>query len=208
MAAKNKKSALATLSTSGKVGLGALMLILPLAAYYLVLHSELETEIESAQNTHRQLQFDLKAAESAARAYQNDLEELRQREKNKERLMKILPATTEYPAFLSSVQNVANLVGVQLQAWTPRAEVPEEFYSRVPMQLELQGKYHQLAKFFYNVGQLERIINMEDIQIAEPEEQDGEVRLNVEVLATAFHTGDSELAANRGPKGRRDPGRK
>jgi type IV pilus assembly protein PilO len=69
-------------------------------------------------------------------------------------------------------------------------EVPEEFYARVPMQLELSGRFHQLAKFFYNVGQLERIINLENISITTPTLVDEEIRLKTKVLATAFHALD------------------
>src|SRR5690606_9259443 len=116
---------------------------------------------------------------------------------NKAELMKVLPEDAEYHAFLSSVQTVANLVGVELVGWTPREEVPEQFYARVPMQLELRGKFHHLAKFFYNVGQSERIINMENISPKSPIVRDGEVYLSVSVLATAFHAIAEGPAAGR-----------
>ena len=69
---------------------------------------------------------------------------------------------------MSAIQNVANVAGVSLMSWNPRDEVPETFYARVPMSIELKGRYHQIAKFFYSVGQLDRIINVEDISISSP----------------------------------------
>ena len=58
------------------------------------------------------------------------------------------------------------------------------------MKLEIEGRFHQLAKFFYSVGQLDRIINMENISITDPKEKGDEVELKVSALATAFHSLD------------------
>jgi type IV pilus assembly protein PilO len=200
-----KKNRLAKLNPAARAGVVLLMLLLPAVGYYVIFHSEIQSEINAEENRHQVLQGQLKDALVAEHAYQKDLEELRERERTKRELMKVLPVSTEYPAFLSSVQSVANLVGVELQAWTPLEEVPEEFYARVPMKLSLEGRFHQLAKFFYNVGQLERIINMENIALASPEETNGEIHLKAEVLATAFHAVEEEAeAAAAGSRNRRD----
>ena len=106
---------------------------------------------------------ELAQARKAEFAYQKDLAELTERQQRQRELNKILPMASEYPAFLSAIQNVANVSGVQLAAWSPSAEVAEQFYARVPMKLTLVGRYHQVAKFFYGVSQLDRIINLENI---------------------------------------------
>jgi type IV pilus assembly protein PilO len=73
------------------------------------------------------------------------------------------------------------------------------------MQIELDGRFHQLAKFFYNVGQLERIINMENIALTTPTVIDQEIRLKAKVLATAFHAVEEETdAAGPASRKRRD----
>lgn len=163
------------------------MLFLPAVSYYIIFHSDIQSQINATQANNQNLEQELLAAERATKTYRKDLEELRERERRKAELSKVLPVTTEYPAFLASVQNVANLVGVELVAWTPQDEVPEEFYAKVPMRIELSGRYHRLAKFFHNVGQVERIINMENIILHKPEVIDGEVQLKAQVMATAFH---------------------
>lgn len=198
-----KKSGLSNLNLPGKLAVGGLLLLLPWLVFYVIFYSELETEIEGAQSANQRLAADLQNAERSQRAYQRDLQELGERERNRRELMKVLPETTEYPAFLSTVQNVANLVGVELVAWTPQEEVVEEFYARVPMRLELRGRFHQLAKFFYNVGQSERIINMENIALTSAQQQEDGVVLNAIVLATAFHALKDEPVASPAAQSRR-----
>ncbi len=83
----------------------------------------------------------------------------------------------------------------------------EEFYAKVPMKLTLIGKFHQVAKFFHGVGQLDRIINVEDIRIKNPKVTGDEVQVEVECLATAFRsTRPGELAAKRRPGAAPAPG--
>ena len=60
----------------------------------------------------------------------------------------------------------------------------------------MSGRYHQLARFFYNVSRLERAISMENINLTEPHAVGEDILLNVEVLATTFRRpGEAELAA-------------
>jgi type IV pilus assembly protein PilO len=169
-----------------KLGIGAGLLVLVGVAYFVVFYGDLASSIKAAQGRERQLRGDLADARKNEFAYQKDLAELTDRQQRQRELQKILPATTEYPSFLSSLQSVANVSGVSLSAWTPQEEIPEQFYARVPMKLELSGRFHQVAKFFYGVGQLDRIINMENISITDPKPQGDEVDVKVEVLATAF----------------------
>ena len=202
-------SVLARLPPAGKIGLGAALLAMVGVAYFVVFYGDLASSISAAQGKEQTLRQELAAAHKAEFAYQKDLEELSVRQQRQRELVKILPSDTEYPAFLSAVQNVANVSGVALSAWTPNAEVPEQFYARVPMKLELRGRYHQIAKFFYGVGQLDRIINMENISITDPKPEGDDIVIRAEALATAFRAlGEAQAepadkrgaAAQGGPK--------
>jgi type IV pilus assembly protein PilO len=173
-----------------KVGVGAALVGLVAVAYVVVFHGELSDKMVAADKRRQQLTSELGEARKAEYAYQKDLAELTERQQRQRELNKVLPITTEYPAFLSSIQNVANVSGVGLTAWAPQSEVPEKFYARVPMRLEISGRYHQIAKFFHGVGQLDRIINMENITLTEPKSVGEDVVLKVDGLATAFRALD------------------
>jgi type IV pilus assembly protein PilO len=196
------ESSLARLPLLAKFGIGAGLLVLVAVAYFVVFYGDIASSIKAAEGQERQLREDLAEARKLEFAYQKDLQELTDRQQRQRELEKILPATTEYPSFLSSLQNVANVTGVSLSAWTPQQESPEKFYARVPMKLELAGRYHQIAKFFYGVGQLDRIINMENISILDPKQEGDEYRVKVEALATAFRTmGDTPVKPDKRAKG-------
>jgi type IV pilus assembly protein PilO len=177
---------LAKLPTIARVGVGVAVLALAGIAYYVVFYGEIASAIDAAKAREQQLSQELQEARKAEFAYQKDLAELAARQQGQRELNRILPMQSEYPAFLSAIQNVANVAGVQLAAWTPSPEVAEQFYVRVPMKLELVGRYHQIAKFFYGVSQLDRIINLENVNLGRPEIKGEDVVIHADVLATAF----------------------
>jgi type IV pilus assembly protein PilO len=179
-------SVLAKLPVLAKVGIGALFVVLIGVAYFVVFYGDLASSIAAEESKETRLRGELSTARQAEFSYQKDLAELSDRQQRQRELVKILPTDTEYPQFLSSVQNVANVAGIALTAWSPMPEVPDQFYSRVPMKLQLTGRYHQIAKFFHGVGQLDRVINMENISLTDPKPDGEDIVVKVDALATAF----------------------
>ena len=193
-------SSLDRLSPIAKVGVGALFVFAVGILYFVVFHGDLETAIEQAHNNEHNLVAQLQQAETSKAEYQQSLDEKTRREQLALEQKKVLPDDPETPAFLAALQGVATLSGVNLTSWSPTEEVTEEFYAKVPMKLTLIGKFHQVAKFFHGVGQLDRIINVEDIRIKNPKVTGDEVQVEVECLATAFRsTRPGELSSKRRP---------
>jgi len=200
--AKKGSVTLGNLSLGGKVGLGFGLALLIGAAYFVVFYNEVSSAITAQQRQEQTLRQDLGNARQSEAAYNQDLMELKKKEQLQRELNKILPETTESPAFLSAIQGVANVSGVTLQSWTPLPEVRQQFFAKVPMKLTLEGRFHQIVKFFWGVGQLDRIINVENISLANPKVSGDEVRLKVNCLATAFRTLPTEPAKAPPKKGK------
>jgi len=208
-------SALDRLSFVAKLGLGLAMTALAAVFYFIIFYADVDKDIAAEQQRQGQLEGELASAKESRDAYQKDLDEKAKREQLASDQKKILPDNAETPAFLSAVQSVATVSGVNLLAYSPTNEVPAQFYVKVPMQLRLSGKYHQVAKFFHGVGQLDRIINMEDISMKllstpsnskKPGGSEGatEVNIEVECLATAFRAkGAGDGSANSSQRRRR-----
>ncbi len=187
-------STLDRLPLAGKMGVGLLFMALVGALFFVFVYEDLSNDLATAQQREGTLRNELRQAQAAKEAYQKDRDEKIRSEARAEQTKKILPDEPETPAFLASLQQTATIAGINLTSWTPVDEVPQEFFAKVPMKLTLSGRYHQVAKFFFGVGQLDRIINMDDIQlkivaraaVARPNEQPAEPEVNVECLATAF----------------------
>jgi type IV pilus assembly protein PilO len=66
-------------------------------------------------------------------------------------------------------------------------EKTETFFAKVPMRIDVTGRFHQIAKFAYEIGKLDRIINVENISMAQPKLEGDDVVLKAHCLATTFH---------------------
>jgi len=207
--AKGKSStSLGRVPMLAKVGIAIGLLGLTAVAYWTVFYADISGRIKSAEAAEKTLQKNLAEARKVEVKYQADLKELNDRELRQRELEKVLPTKTEHPAFLSSLQTVANMTGVTLSAWAPQGEVREKYYARIPMKLTLEGRFHQIAKFFYGVGQVDRIINVENITIDNPQVRDEDVHVKVDALATAFRAVEPQPEEPKEPRNRNTRGKK
>src|SRR5271165_1735574 len=168
MAPPVPQSLLARAPAYAKAGAAVGVALLTAGAYWFIFYSDTSAKIEGAERQKKSLRDDLAQQQQAEAGYFADRDELALREQRARELNKVLPPEAETDAFLSSVQTASNSAGINLMGYSPMDEVGQNFYSKVPMKLEMSGKFHQIAKFAYELGRSDRIINVENIELADP----------------------------------------
>src|SRR2546423_1673204 len=93
----------AKLPLGGKIAVGAILSFLVAAGYYVVLHTEVSTKIDSARAQTASLEAQLTAQKQAQATYFADRDELSMRQQRQRDLNKVLPADTEAASFLSAL---------------------------------------------------------------------------------------------------------
>jgi type IV pilus assembly protein PilO len=171
----------------GKVGVGVVLSTLLGVGYYVLLHTDVASKIDREKARTSELETELSKVRQSQASYFADRDELAMRQQKQREWNKVLPEDAEAAAFLSALQAVSNISGIDLKAWTPQDEVKQTFYAKVPMRLTIQGRFHQIAKFIYEVGKQDRIINMENLELSEPKVEGEDVVLRGTCLATTFH---------------------
>jgi type IV pilus assembly protein PilO len=198
MASRPQVSALGRLSLSAKFVVGLVMLSIVAAVYFVVFFAEIDGQVSQAIAEEQNLRGELQKAEEAKVAYQKDVEDKTRRQQLEREQRKVLPDESETPSFLAAVQNVATTSGVSLTSYKPQDEVAEEYFVRVPMSLSVAGRFHQVARFFFGIGQLDRVINIEDIDMKTELDKSGTTILRVDCLATAFRAKRTNEVAKKG----------
>ena len=178
---------LGRLPIAGKIGVGAILCALLGVAYYVMLHTDLAAQTDRERSRTGELETELSKTKQSQASYFADRDELAMRQQKQREWNKILPTDTEAATFLSAVQTVSNISGIDLQAWAPMDEVPQTFYAKVPMRLQITGRFHQIAKFAYEIGRQDRIINMENLELSDPKVEGEDVVMKATCLATTFH---------------------
>ncbi|MEZ4754373.1 MAG: type 4a pilus biogenesis protein PilO [Bdellovibrionota bacterium] len=107
-----------------------------------------------------------------------------------------LPDKQEIPDLLSSISGLARDAGLEVSLFKPDGEVKRDFYAEVPVSIQVQGTYHQVATFFDEVGHLPRIVNLKNISIVQPKIEAEKVTVNSDCQAITFrYLDESERVA-------------
>ena len=79
-----------------------------------------------------------------------------------------LPDKKEVDELLDKISDKARDAGLDVRLFKPQSEQRKDFYAEVPVEIEIGGTYHQIATFFDEVGQLERIVNIDQFNLTQP----------------------------------------
>lgn len=170
------------------VGVWVVGIVAVLATYYFVFYEPLSEERASEENRRSGLQQEFRTAEGNLRRYNTDVAELARARQRAQQLQTVLPNDPDIPGFMRAINALSEASGLQLSLIQPVEERVEQYYARIPVQLEVRGSYLSLARFFHSVSQLPRVINMENIKLTDPQEDavSHEIRLKAVILATTF----------------------
>ena len=176
------------------------IVVLIAVGYWFVFYSAASEELEARIREHETFLKQKQQAVQQKANYDRDRRRLDELKENFSQQILALPAETNMSSFLDNLNAQAELVGLEILSVKPQSEQATENYMRIPVELKLNGTYHQLAKFFYLVGNLDRIINIENIELKTSAVSDAETLLDAKVLATTFRslkTGDKSQAKKK-----------
>ncbi len=192
MAPPKQNPTFANVPLAGKVAILFVIFGLVSALYFFVLHQPMTDDISSAQQANATKTTERNEALQRQQEFVQIQQELTAREAVDIRSRRVLPEQAEMAAFLEEINRSAELCGIRLRNVEPQAEEPGEFYTSIPVQLELTGTHHQIARFFHSVSRLDRAVSMEDITLQHP---NGDTQdLTISVKAITFKRPEAEGA--------------
>jgi type IV pilus assembly protein PilO len=97
-----------------------------------------------------------------------------------------LPDKKEIPDLLSAISSAGRESGLEVMLFRQKPERFQDFYAEVPVDVLVRGNYHQVATFFDRVGQLARIVNVSDISMKEPKDENGTMIIDTSCSAVTF----------------------
>jgi type IV pilus assembly protein PilO len=163
--------------------------------YWQFSYGPLRNEVSAEQTRHEQLTADNRRLIQREREYAQLIEQRDELEDKLRESLVSLPVAAELPAFFVHLQRQAAAAGVRVQKWSRRDERPVGDYMKVPVEMEIQGSFHQIMHYFKLVHETERVITIEDLTLGTPRAGDDDLLLSAEFTAATFRqTGDGLFA--------------
>jgi type IV pilus assembly protein PilO len=115
-------------------------------------------------------------------------------------LLKQLPNKSQMDALLVDINQAGLGRGLQFDLFKPApAETKREFYAELPVTLRLTGSYHDMGQFASDIGQLSRIVTLNDIGLTAS--KDGSLIMDVTAKTFRYLDEDEVAAQNRAARG-------
>jgi type IV pilus assembly protein PilO len=176
------------------VMLFALFAIVLVGAYFVDWAGQLE-ELD----TGRQQEASLKAEYVSKKGQSVNLDLYRQQlseiDSSFGALLKQLPNKSQMEALVVDINQAGLGRGLQFDSFKPaQQETKKDFYAELPISIKLTGGYHDMGAFASDIGQLPRIVTLNDIVI----EVSKDGNLTMDTVAKTFrYLDDEEMAEQR-----------
>ena len=119
------------------------------------------------------------------------------------RALKRLPNDKEIPRLINNIEEMAKVVGLDVKYVKLQRLVSLGFYSSIPIDINVVGGFHNTVLFFDALNKLHRIINVSNIKISNPVDNEGKTTIATSCLAVTYKFNDqvnpdSEIKAAAG----------
>jgi type IV pilus assembly protein PilO len=142
--------------------------------------TSLKADIERGVKTAQQLpQFRAQVAE-----LQRKLDELKA----------ILPDQKDAQDILRRVDTLARQSNLKVSSFAPKTSTKKQMHEEWPIEMQVEGTYHDLGFFFDRIARFPRIINVGDVQIRARDQQVAGATITARYTATTFVLIDAPAA--------------
>jgi type IV pilus assembly protein PilO len=177
---------LAKLPPSARLGMIAGCALLVALGYFLLVYRDTSAKLDRLQAQEFELQRRLAEVRSVAANLHEFEEEIARLELKLSKVLRQLPDKKELEVLLTDISNLGKKSGIEIKSFKRLEELEQGFYAEVPIAIELEGGYHDVARFFDMLSKLPRIVNMGALKIKVATEDLQETRLRVEGTATTY----------------------
>lgn len=172
----------------------AILIGIPVAGFFADTQTQLE-DLERGAQEETRLKTDYVDKKKQAVNLDLHRQQLREIDTQFGALLRQLPNKSQMDALLVDINQAGLGRGLQFELFKPASsEAQREFYAELPITIKVVGTYHDMGAFASDVGQLSRIVTLNDVSIGT--NKDGV--LTMDATARTFrYLDDAEVAAQR-----------
>jgi len=171
----------------------ALLAAILVVAYFYDWQEQLDA-LEAGRQQEVQLKDQYKAKKAQAVNLDLHRQQLQEIESSFGALLKQLPNKSQMEALLVDINQAGLGRGLQFELFRPAPqETMKEFYAELPISVRVTGNYHDMGAFASDIGQLPRIVTLNDLNLAV--NKDG--NLTLDTTAKTFRYLDEEEIAEQ-----------
>jgi type IV pilus assembly protein PilO len=172
----------------------AILIAVPVAGYFADTQGQIE-ELEAGRAQEEELKKQYLGKKKQAINLDLHRQQLREIDTQFGALLRQLPNKSQMEALLVDINQAGLGRGLQFELFKPAAnEAVSDFYAELPIQVKVLGTYHDMGAFASDVGQLSRIVTLNNVAINAG--KDGNLLMDA-TARTFRYLDEDEIAAQR-----------
>lgn len=181
-----------------QVGVFLAIAVAALGGFYWYYVQDVHVVQAAEQAKLDRLRADIAKGSATARQLPQFRQEVAQLEARLDGLRAVLPEEKDVGDLLRRLQTLATQSNLQIKGFKPAPIVTRQMHAEWPINLELDGTYHNLGVFFDRVSKFSRIINVGAVRIKAKDKPAPGSTIDVLCTATTFVLIEPKPAATPG----------
>ena len=173
-------------STRTQIAIFALLSLATVGAAWQVLIAPERAELSTRRARLSTLQSDVTRASATAKRLPALEAEIAKLESSLVASTAVLPDEKDAQEVLRQLHGLASESSLALSSFTPKAVSDKAQYSEWPIELGLDGDYHDLGRFFDRVARLSLLVSVSNLHVKARAESGGSGSLTATCTATTY----------------------
>jgi type IV pilus assembly protein PilO len=169
-----------------QLGAFATLALAGVGAFWYFYASPAQAQLATKQAQLSKLEDEVKSGLAIAKRLPEFRREVTVLEAQLDRLRQVLPEEQDVADLLRRVQAMATQSNLQVRGFSPETETRKELHAEWPIDLRLEGSYHDLGAFLERVSKFPRIINVGALHVVARDAQTSTQTVTVECKAMTF----------------------
>ncbi|MDD5266149.1 MAG: type 4a pilus biogenesis protein PilO [Methylococcales bacterium] len=158
------------------------------------------TRLKSAEGKESALMREFEEKQKKAVNLQDYEDQLTQIESLLDKMIREMPTEEEVANLLVDISQTGLASGLEFKLFKPGTPIRKDFYSELPINIQVIGSYEELGLFVSGLAALPRIVTLHDVNIA-PEAKDG--KLLMSAVVKTYNEGTDASFEGAGAKKKR-----
>lgn len=162
------------------------------ADYYFITMDQI-AELEQIEAEEQSLRNSFEVKQKKAVNLQDYRDQLEQIESSLGQMIKQMPTKAEVANLLIDISQTGLASGLEFKLFQPSGEVRKEFYSELPISIEVVGKYEELGLFVSGLASLPRIVTVHDVNITPASDS----KMTMKAVVKTYNEGAPEPSSGK-----------
>ncbi len=186
-----------------RVAIAVCLLLLPVVVCFFVFFQPNNENITNLTKQQQSLEKKLREVKKTLQDRPRLQKELEETTAVFEEASKLLPKEKEIPKLLADISSLGRNAGLDFNSFRPQADIPKDFYDEIPIDIDVNGPYHNVGFFLDQISKLDRIVSVSNIKMGSPKREGNDMLLNSFCKLVTYRFTNIEHSKQNPKKGKR-----